>query len=68
MDTSTDIANALDRDIAALKAKAADFDAQYPLRSGRLSQDSTDSTLRIPPPPLRSMTGANARIIDSVPK
>ena len=31
MDTSTDIANALDRDIAALKAKVADFDAQHQL-------------------------------------
>jgi peptidoglycan-N-acetylglucosamine deacetylase len=31
MDTSTDIANALDHDIAALKAKAADFDARHQL-------------------------------------
>ena len=29
MDTSTDIANGLDRDIAALKARAADFDARH---------------------------------------
>ena len=31
MDTSTDIANALDHDIAALKARAADFDARHQL-------------------------------------
>ena len=29
MDTSTELANALDRDIAALKAKAADYDARH---------------------------------------
>jgi len=29
MDTSSEIANALDRDIAALKAKAADYDARH---------------------------------------
>ena len=33
MDTSTDIANALDHDIAALKAKAADFDARLAAKS-----------------------------------
>jgi peptidoglycan/xylan/chitin deacetylase (PgdA/CDA1 family) len=31
MDTSTDIADGLDRDIAALKARAADFDARHQL-------------------------------------
>ena len=31
MDTSTEIANALDRDIAALKAKASDFDSRHRL-------------------------------------
>ena len=29
MDTSTELANGLDRDIAALKAKAADYGARH---------------------------------------